>query len=101
MYMRGMGQFDTTTATGIDTSGVSVSDPTGSQVDAALNAIAQSNCLNTPGSIWNPTTKSCVGDGSGSFGAPPSGTGAALIGNTGLILASVGILAVALIAGSR
>jgi hypothetical protein len=62
--LMGLAQFDTTSP--LDTSGVSVSNPTGSQVDAALNAIAQSDCLNTPGSIWNPSNNSCQGSGGSS-----------------------------------
>lgn len=72
--LNGLGQVDyvTDTNTGIDTSGVQVNTPTASQTDAALTAMAQSQCLNTPGSIWNPSDNSCTGSGSGSFTAPTS-----------------------------
>jgi len=99
MYMRGVGQFATDTGTGIDTSGVNVSEPTSDQIDYALNAMAQQACLDTPGSIWNPTAKSCTGDGTGSFGPPgtpkPSGPSITMV----LAVAAIGF--VLLSAGGR
>jgi hypothetical protein len=63
MYMRnrGMGQYDTTSPIAVDTSGVSVNNPTSSQIDAALNSLAQMACEGT--GIWDPSTNSCSGSG--------------------------------------
>lgn len=66
----GMGQFSTDSSdfgVSLNTSAVAVSTPTSAQTDQSLLAIAQSQCVDQPGAIWDPSTGSCSGDGSGSY----------------------------------
>ncbi len=54
--------YNTDSGYGIDTSGISVSTPTGAQTTSMLNAIAQSSCADS-GGIWDRTNNSCAGSG--------------------------------------
>jgi hypothetical protein len=104
MYVRkGMGQtgYDTNTGIVLDTSALTISDPTGNQIDAALIAMERSACNETPGSIWNPSDNSCTGSGGSSacptgFVASGSACVAAPVSSLPTWLLPVGI---ALIAG--
>jgi len=108
-YLRGLSQFDSSASAdlGIDTSGVAVSTPTGSQVDSILTYLEKSTC----NGIWNPADNSCTGSGGSStcpsgyvqsgFAcvAAPAGDSSAMPGWVIPVAAGLGLLA--LVMGMR